>query len=127
MLWYDEIDTATISKDDITWYQPALQAPVKKGEPLGKVTLKYAGEELQTLELVAVSDVQRSASKYNIYAASRFPKSSWFKKAFIVSGMLCAIYILMCIYSYVLFKNKGKPVKAKMAIPKVDAKEKKKK
>ncbi len=127
MLWYDEVDTATISKDDITWYKPVLQAPVKKGEPLGEVTLKYGGEELRTVELIAVSDVHRSASKYNIFAASRFPKSSWFKKAFIVSGMLCAIYILMCIYSYVLFKNKGKPVKAKMAVPKVDPKKNKKK
>ncbi|HBB72756.1 MAG TPA: D-alanyl-D-alanine carboxypeptidase [Ruminococcus sp.] len=127
MLWCDEIDISTISKDDITWYKSSLQAPVKKGEPLGTVTLKYAGEELETVELVAVTDVKRSASKYNIYAASKFPKSAWFKKAIIISSLLCAIYIIMCIYSYVLFKNKGKPVKPKLAIPKVSEKPKKNK
>lgn len=126
LLWYDDIDISLISRDNITWYRSELKAPVKKGETLGKVALEYSGEELAEVELVAVSDVQRSWSKYNLYAASMFPKSNWFKKALIVSGVLCAIYILICVYSYIVFKNNSKPVKPKYAVPKVENRKKKK-
>ena len=122
LLWYDEVDTSTISKEKIVWYKNELQAPVQKGEPLGKVTLEYSGEELGTVELVAVSDVERSVSKYNLYAAKMFRKSSWFNKAILISCLLCAIYIILCIYSYVVFKSKAKPMKPVYAVPKVDKK-----
>ena len=127
ILWYDEIDISLIRKDNIKWYNTSLQAPVSKGDLLGQVTLEYSGEELGTVDLIAVSDVKRSLSKYNIYAAKMFTKSNWFKKAIIISCVLCAIYILMCIYSYVVFKSKAKPVKPVYAVPKVDKKKKKKK
>lgn len=108
MLWYDEIDVAVVNKYDIKWYKKSLYAPVKKGEPLGEVTLKYNGEELGTVELVAVSDVKRSSSKYNLFAVKQFKDSKWFKTAFTVSFILCAIYILMCVYSWIVYKNKKK-------------------
>lgn len=124
LLWYDEVDTSLISRDNITWYKTALQAPVKKGEPLGTVTLEYSGEELGTVELIAVSDVERSVSKYNLYAAKMFPKSNWFKKALIISCVLCTLYILICVYAYVVFKSRAKPVKPIYAVPKVEKKKK---
>lgn len=126
LLWYDDIDISLISRNNITWYKKTLQAPVKKGELLGEVTLEYSGEELATVQLVAVSDVKRSTAKYNLYAAKMFPKSNWFKKALIISCVLCGIYILICIYSFILFRNKSKPVKPKYAVPKIDSKKKKK-
>ncbi len=113
LLWYDEIDTSVVNKYDIKWYKKSLQAPVKKGDPLGEVTLKYNGEELGTVELVAVSDVNRSKSKYNLYAIKKFPSSKWFRTALTVSFVLCALYILMCIYSYIVFKNNQKKARAK--------------
>lgn len=125
LLWPDSVDVSLISKDNITWYKNALQAPVKKNEPLGEVTLEYSGEPIATVELVAVSDVERSMSKYNMFAASMFPKSSWFHKALVISLMLCAIYILMCVYSYVVFKKHSKPLKPIYAVPKVEKKKKK--
>lgn len=108
MLWYDEIDVAVVNKYDIKWYKKSLYAPVKKGEPLGEVTLKYNGEELGTVELVAVSDVKRSSSKYNLFAIKQFKDSKWFKNALTVSFILCAIYILVCIYCYIIYHNKKK-------------------
>ncbi len=122
MLWYDDIDVSLISRDNITWYKEDLQAPVKKGELLGEVTLEYSGEPLATVQLVAVSDVKRSWSKYNLYAVKMFPKSNWFRKAIVISCVLCAIYILICIYSYIVFRNNSKPVKPKYAVPKVEKK-----
>ncbi len=126
LLWYDQIDLSLISRDNITWYQTKLQAPVKKGDPLGRVTLEYSGERLADVELVAVSNVERSTSKYNFYAAKLFTKSSWFKKSFIVAGLISILYIIICIYSYVLFKSRAKPVKPMYAVPKVDRRKKKK-
>ena len=96
-----------------------------KGEPLGLVTLEYSGEELGKVEIVAVSDVKRSVSKYNIYAVKMFRKSKWFNKALMISFLLCAIYILMCIYSYIVFKSKAKPMKPIYAVPKVNDKRRK--
>jgi len=126
LLWYDDIDISLIKKDKITWYDSSLRAPVKKGDVLGEVTLEYSGEELGTVELVAVSDVNRSKSKYNLEAAKRFPKSQWFKNALKIAIILCVIYILICVYSWVLFRSKAKPLKPIYAVPKMDKKKKKK-
>lgn len=127
VLWYEDIDTSLIKKDDITWDFEAVQAPVERGDRLGEVTLTYSGEELATVELVAVSDVKRSPSKYNLYAAKMFKDSKWFKNAIIISSVLCAIYILICIYSYICYKNNAKPFDSVYAIPKIKKKKKKKK
>lgn len=124
LLWYDDIDISTISRDKVVWYKNSLQAPVAKGEPLGEVTLEYSGEELGKVEIVAVSNVERSTSKYNIYAAKMFRKSKWFNKALLVSFLLCAIYILVCIYSCIVFKSKAKPMKPIYAVPKMNDKKK---
>lgn len=113
MLWYDEIDVAVVSKYDITWYKNTLYAPVKKGDVLGEMTLKYNGEELKTVELVAVSDVERSSSKYNLYAIKQFKNTKWFNTALIVSFTLCAIYIVICTYSYIVYRNRKKEEDAK--------------
>lgn len=126
MLWYDEVDISLIKKDKITWYKSSLSAPVKKGDVLGEVTLEYSGEELGTVELVAVSDVDRSKSKYNIEVIKRFPKSTWFRNAFIISIVLCLIYIVICIYAWIVYKSKAKPMKPIYAVPKMDKKKKKK-
>lgn len=125
MLWYDEIDTSLIKKDKITWNKSSLRAPVKKGDVLGEVTLEYSGEELGTIELVAVSDVDRSKSKYNLEVIKRFPKSRWFKNALKISVLLCLIYIVICIYAWIVYKSKGKPLKPIYAVPKMDKKKKK--
>ena len=125
MLWYDEIDVSLIKKDRITWRTSTLTAPVKKGDVLGEVTLEYSGEELGTIELVAVSDVERSKSKYNLEVMKRFPKSKWFKNALKISIILCLIYIVICIYAWIVYKSKGKPMKPIYAVPKMDKKKKK--
>lgn len=127
LLWYDEVDTSVIDKSRITWYKDTLEAPVEKGELLGELSIVYSGEVLGKVEVVAVSGVKRSASKYNIYVAKLFPKSRWFNKAILISTLLCAVYILICVYSFIVFKSKAKPLKPIYAVPKVDKKKKSKK
>lgn len=128
MLWYDEVDTSLVKSDgdNIKLDKESFQAPIKAGDRLGEVTLTYSGEVLGTVELVAVSDVERSVSKYNLYAAKKFPKSEWFNKAIIISSILSAIYVLLCIYSFICYKNNAKPAKSLYAIPKMGKKKKKK-
>lgn len=128
MLWYDAVDTALIKSDgeNIKFDKESFQAPIKKGDRLGELTLTYSGEVLGTVELVAVSDVERSVSKYNLYAAKRFAKSEWFNKALLISSVLGALYILICIYSFIVYKNNAKPAKSVYAIPKVGRKKKRK-
>ena len=123
LLWYNEVDVSTISRDKVVWYKNSLQAPVAKGEPLGEVTLEYSGEELGTVEIVAVNNVERSTSKYNMYVAKMFRKSRWFNRALMVSFLFCAIYIIVCVYSYIVFKSKSKPMKPIYAVPKVNDKD----
>lgn len=124
MLWYDDVDISLIKSDgeNIKLDRESFQAPIKKGQRLGELTLTYSGEELGRVELVAVSNVERSVSKYNLYAARKFPDSEWFNEALIISGVLSAVYILICIYSFICYKNNAKPLKSRYAIPRVDNK-----
>lgn len=120
LLWNDNVDLSLISRDNITWYKKELQAPVKKGEPLGRVSLEYSGEKLADVELIAVSDVKRSDLKYNTYAAKKFFKSSWFRNALKLAGALTGVYILLCIYAYAVFKSRSKPMKPIYAVPRLN-------
>ena len=86
--------------------------------------LTYSGEEIATIDLVAVSDVERSMSKFNFYVAKRFKSSEWFMKAIIISVVLCLVYIMLCVYSFVCYKNRNKSVKPIYAMPKVAKKRK---
>lgn len=125
MLWCNDVQTNSISQN-IKWYQESFRAPISKGDVLGELTLEYSGEVLRTVELVANSDIARSKSKYNFEVAKRFIGSDWFKTAIKISVVLSVIYILICIYAFVLFRSKGKPVKPLYAVPKMGKKKRKK-
>ena len=127
MLWYDEIDTSLIKRDgdNIVFDKESFQAPIKKGDRLGEVTLTYSGETLGTVELVAVSDVERSVSKYNLYAIEQFNNTEWFDKSLLAASVPCIIYIIICIVSFVRYKKESRPIKSMYAIPKVNNKKKK--
>lgn len=126
MLWCDEVDIKLVDITKPVWKKYTLQAPIKKGDVLGELTLTLSGEPLTTVELVAVSDVGRSKTKYNLEVAKRFHKSAWFRTAVKISVILSLIYILICVYAYVVFKSHKKPLKPIYAVPKVGKKKKKK-
>lgn len=128
MLWYNEIDTSLIKRDgeNIKFDKESFQAPIRKNQHLGEVTLTYSGETLATIELVAVSDVERSASKYNMYAIRMFRNSNWFNKAMYAALILCTIYIAVCLYSYMRYKQNSKPVMSRYALPTVKSNNKNK-
>ena len=87
---YDE------SKVELVKNTPSeIEAPVKKGDPIGTVTIKYDGKEYATLNIVAADDVDRSFFAYIINAIERFVKSPI---ALIVLGV-----VVLAIAAYIIY------------------------
>ena len=61
-----------------------VDAPVRKGDVLGKAAIKYAGNTIAEVDLVAAFDVQRSTLKYFGDLLLRFVRSKPFKYAMLV-------------------------------------------
>lgn len=107
-LWYDMADTASIVQE--VTLDENVSAPVEAGETLGKVILKFSGEVIASIDLVATSSVKLSPYKYYMGLIQHFPKTDWMLKAVLISLALCAIYIALCIYSHFMYKQRVKPV-----------------
>lgn len=118
-LWYDTADMSSIVQD-VTLYEN-VSAPVEAGEKLGEVTLKFSGEVIATIDLVATSSVKLSTYKYYLGLIQHFPKTPWLTNAIIISILLCAIYIALCIYAHVYHKQRLKPVQPVHLKPKASA------
>ena len=106
ILWYDMADVISITQD--VELEESVSAPVKEGQKLGTVTLKYSGEELATLNLVATSSVELSKFRYYLALAKHFPKTSWLTWAIVLSSMFGLIYIVICVYFYMQYQNRKK-------------------
>lgn len=97
LLWCKSVDTSAVQK--IIHLDEDVQAPVKAGDELGNMELKFSGEVIATIPLVAVSDVNRSFTKFNAYAFENFPHSPWFRYGIIAGCVLTVLYIALCIYA----------------------------
>lgn len=73
-----------------------LEAPVKKGDEVGSVTIKYDGEEYTTLRLVAADDVERSIIAFVINAIKKFMNSPL---ALIILGVAVIVIAGCVIYT----------------------------
>ena len=129
-LWYDGADINSVIQE--IKLQDNVSAPVKEGEKLGTVTLKFSGQELAVIDLVSTSSVELSQKKYYLALAKHFPHTEWLTRAIFLSAILCAIYLVLCIYAHVLYTQKPKspePVhlKPKASVVKREAEKTKKK
>ncbi|HAJ96504.1 MAG TPA: D-alanyl-D-alanine carboxypeptidase [Ruminococcus sp.] len=106
MLWYDMADVVSITQE--VELEDNVSAPVKEGQKLGTVTLKFSGEELGTLNLVATSSVELSKYRYYLALAKHFTKTGWLTWAIILSAMFSLTYVVVCIYFYVQYQNRKK-------------------
>jgi D-alanyl-D-alanine carboxypeptidase (penicillin-binding protein 5/6) len=70
-------------------------APIKKGEVMGKVRLLYAQEEIGSADLVAAEDIDRSALLYVGQELSRLAKTAWFRA-------LVTLFVILLIAAIVL-------------------------
>jgi D-alanyl-D-alanine carboxypeptidase len=117
--WYDAADMASIVQS-VELYEN-VSAPVKEGQKLGTVTLKFSGEEIATINLVATSSVELSTYKYYLVLMQHFPKTQWLTNAILISLLLCAIYIALCIYAHMCFIQRSKPIQPVHLKPRASA------
>ena len=78
----------------ITLYSETVEAPVKEGQVLGAMTLSYEGENYGTLDLVAVTSVERSELLYKKQQVLSFFQHTWAQAAMVVLLVL-AVCVLV--------------------------------
>ncbi len=81
-----------------------IEAPIKKGDEIGSVLIKYEEREYITLPLVAADDVERSIIAYVVNKIKDIIKSPYALIAVVV--ILLAV---ICYFIYVIQYNKRKP------------------
>lgn len=93
-------DTSTVSLD-IKWDKESYDAPIKKGDVLGKCDVIYAGETLGTVDLVASKDVERSFIMYMGRGIKNFFTSVVSSLPFLITVavilVVVIVFIIICI------------------------------
>lgn len=100
-----------VSKDTLSVYLPAdtdidaeiklswtteseeLQAPVKKGQSVGRVTALYKDKPIGTADLIATADVNRSDMLYGLYRIKQFSQSRFFIAATVSAVIFFIVYV----------------------------------
>jgi D-alanyl-D-alanine carboxypeptidase (penicillin-binding protein 5/6) len=112
-LWPNTLDTTIIKEDiDTAEFIPAdglVDAPIKKGQILGSLTLEHSGNVLFSVPLAAKNDVELDNIAFMTDKAQRFPNSVWFKTAIAATGFLSLLYIGIFIAVIVHYSRKKKP------------------
>ena len=88
----------------------SINAPVEKGQVIGKAQVLYADEQIATVDLVAAETIHRSTILWILYLIKCAFKSTVFKIILLVALTLLIVY-LMC-----FFKNKKKKRRRKQPV-----------
>lgn len=88
-----DLDVEDLGEPQITAPE-SVDAPIKAGDVIGSATYSYNGVTYGTVELVALSDVQRSTVLYYADLLSNFFQSTVFKVILIVLAVFVVLYIL---------------------------------
>ncbi len=119
LLWCTDVDTTAIQR--VPTYNENISAPIRKGDVLGKLDLKFSGDVIASVELVAVSDVNRSVVKHNANAFVTYFTEPGLFSTFHVSLIFAVIisvgYIILCIYSLYVAKQKQRAADAVHVVP----------
>ncbi len=86
-------ETDTTSVQEIIELAENVQAPIQKGDVLGKLVLKQADDVIDTVDLVARENVDRSLPLYLLDATGRFFEQSFAQAILIGLGILLLLYI----------------------------------
>lgn len=88
-----DLDVEDLGEPQITAPE-SVNAPIKAGDVIGSATYSYNGTTYGTVELVALSDVERSTVLYYADLLSNFFQSTVFKVVLIVLAVFVVLYIL---------------------------------
>lgn len=86
----------------------SVVAPVEAGQKLGTVELTYEGQTITTIDLVAVTSVERDNVKSDVKVSSSFTDSNHFKIAIIVAVGVVILYIMISIVVIINKRNKNR-------------------
>lgn len=94
--------TRTLPKDmdldaiesEITLFSKEVEAPVEAGQVMGTMKLSYEGEVYGTLDLVAVTSVERSELLFKKAQFIAFFQTSWVKVALVLVIVLAGVIML---------------------------------
>lgn len=100
----DEKDVVTVC--DVP---DSVDAPIKKGDIIGNITVYYKDEAVQTVDLVAMEDIEKSDFTYTIHVFKSVLYSWQFWTAIIIAVILIVAYIALI--SNMRNKNKRRKVK----------------
>lgn len=75
----------------------SIDAPIKKGETLGKAKIMFAGQQIGTVDLVAAEDANMSMLLYLQSAVKRMTASAIFKILIAIVVILIAAYVALYI------------------------------
>lgn len=103
-LWPQNVPVSQI-RQKIT-LDKSVVAPVEVGQKLGTLELTYDGQTVITVDLVAVSGVERDDVKSDVKVSKSFTESNHFKIAIIVGVGAVLLYIL--IFAAVMFHKRSK-------------------
>lgn len=92
-----------------------VDAPVKQGELFGRAAVKYAGETIAEVDLVAAFSVNRSTIRYFGDIFSKFTHSFVFKLALAVA---LVVILPLCIVFFVILPKKRKAKRNKVRVVK---------
>ncbi len=87
-----DIDETSVQKTFKTY--ESVDAPVKKGDVLGVMDVKFKGETITTVNLIASNNVTRSEVEYYIERVKNELGKSWFKVSVVVVVILLICYIV---------------------------------
>lgn len=92
-----DADNSTVEVQ-LNFDNEAAVAPVKKGQRLGTATIKYAGKDLATVEVVAMNDVSRSTLLYTMQVVTNFFGSATFKLILTVIAVFIILLVIYCVW-----------------------------
>ena len=88
-----DVDPAEFEQT-VTLNAESVEAPVTKGQVLGRITVSYQGQEYGSTDLVALTDVSLSMSLYRQKQLHDFFSLTWVRIAAVVLGVLVVVLIL---------------------------------
>lgn len=103
------VPTGVDSSDVLVEMYPddgAVNAPVKKGDVLGKAAIKYADNVIAEVDLVAAYDVERSTLKYVVYVIKNIVTSKPFIIVASIVGVCLIILIVILIRAFLNKRRK---------------------
>ena len=89
-----DYDEANITQNVTLAYPDGVEAPIKKGQVLGTVTVSYEDRELGTVDLAAITDVARSEIVATATTAKSFLGENWWKLLIALLAILLGIYLI---------------------------------